>query len=181
MSAKLTGSGLRKHVADDESGVSAVEFALVMPLLLLLYLGGVELSHAITVDRKVTSAANSVGDLVAQGNIIDNQEMGNIFTAARAILEPYSPSTLKIVVSSVKIDSNGDKVLTSCAYHDAPRPKDSSITIPSGVRIEGSYLVVTEVKYEYITTLGQIFTDSINMSDTFYMRPRSVDFVTLPC
>jgi Flp pilus assembly protein TadG len=171
----------RRSLIRDERGLSAVEFALVLPVLILIYLGGVELSHVVTVDRKLAIAGSSVGDLVAQGTDIAATEMDDIFSAAQAIMEPYPSTTLKIVVSSVNVRSTGDKVLTSCAYNTSPRAKGSPITLPDGVRVEGTYLVVTEVHYEYIPTVGQILSDSINLSDTYYMRPRQVDLIGLPC
>ncbi|WP_436643530.1 TadE/TadG family type IV pilus assembly protein [Microbaculum sp. FT89] len=170
-----------KGLGRDERGTSAVEFALILPVLILIYAGGVELSHAITVDRKLTTAGGSVGDLVAQGNIINQVEMDNIFSAAQAIMEPYSSATLKVVVTSVDITSKGDKVLGSCSYHASARAKGSIMSVPEGVRVEGTTLVITEVQYEYIPTIGQILTESITLNDTFYMRPRQGEAVKLPC
>ena len=51
--------------ATDRRGVSAVEFALLLPLMLTLYLGGVELSQGISIDRKVTLTARTPDDLLA--------------------------------------------------------------------------------------------------------------------
>ena len=49
----------------DERGVSAVEFALLLPLMLTLYLGAVEVSQGIRADRKVTLTARTIVDLVS--------------------------------------------------------------------------------------------------------------------
>lgn len=168
---------LRRRFRGDERAVSAVEFALILPVLIVLYLGGVELSHTISVDRKVTAVASAVGDLVAQASSIDNAEMNHIFTAATAIMAPYTVAPLKMVVSSVEISSKGNKVLWSDGYHASGRAVGSAVTLPAGVRIEGTTLIMSEVDYTYTPTLGQIFTDSIKLSDTFYLRPRSVDKV----
>jgi len=177
-----TLASFRNRFARDERGITAVEFALVLPVLIIIYLGSVELNHAITIDRKLTSAGNSVGDLVAQGtDAISSGEMDDIFQAAQAIMQPYSSATLKIVVSSVTISDDGDEVLSSCAYHDTPRAENSAMTVPAGVRVEGSTLVITEVEYEYIPTIGKIITESLILNDTFYMRPRQSDVIALPC
>lgn len=172
-----SAAGLRRRFPCDERGVSAVEFALILPVLIILYLGGVELSHTISVDRKVTSVASAVGDLVAQGSTIDNDEMAHIFNAATAIMAPYTVGPLKMVVSSVEVSAKGDKVLWSDGYHTSGRAVGSAVTLPAGVRIEGTTLIMAEVDYTYTPTLGQIFTDTIDLSDTFYLRPRSVDKV----
>ena len=54
-----------RRLIGDERGVSAVEFALLLPLMLTLYLGAVEVSQGIGADRKVTLTARTIGDLVS--------------------------------------------------------------------------------------------------------------------
>ena len=55
-----------KRFGRDKRASSAVEFALLAPLMIGLYLGGVEISEGISVDRKVTLAAGAVANLAAQ-------------------------------------------------------------------------------------------------------------------
>src|SRR5436189_1298081 len=50
----------------DQAGVSAVEFAMLLPLMLTLYLGAVEISQGVAIDRKVTLTAHTVADLASQ-------------------------------------------------------------------------------------------------------------------
>src|SRR5262245_44457481 len=64
-----------QRLAHDQRGVSAVEFAMLLPLMLTLYLGAVEISQAVAVDRKVTLAARSVADLVAQVTTVNNADV----------------------------------------------------------------------------------------------------------
>ena len=89
----------------DKRGISAVEFAMLLPLMITLYLGGVEVSQGVAADRKVTLIARTLGDLVAQATDISNAEMTNIFSATAAVLVPFDDSEMKITVSSVKIDA----------------------------------------------------------------------------
>ena len=60
--------------AADQNGVSAVEFAILLPLMLTLYLGGVEISQAVSADRKTTLVAHTVGDLTAQAANVQRGE-----------------------------------------------------------------------------------------------------------
>jgi Flp pilus assembly protein TadG len=165
----------------NERGVSAVEFALILPVLVILYLGGVELTQAVTADRKVTAATSAVGDLVAQAQEINGGDIDNIFDAASAILAPYNADGLQVVVSSVRINENGDAtVLWSDARNTACHAVGSSIVIPAGVAIPDSTVIVAESEFFYQPIFGQIVTESIRLSDTFYMRPRTVDEVQNP-
>ena len=88
-------------------GVSAVEFALIAPIMITLFIGGTEVTQGITIKRKVTIATRTIADLVAQDNSINNAEMNLIFAATDSVLAPYSGSKLKMVISSVEIDNNG--------------------------------------------------------------------------
>src|SRR3954462_7349459 len=98
-------SSLRR-IAQDKRGVSAVEFALIAPLLVSLYLGCVEISDGVSADRKVTLVASTVANLVAQSTSISSSDMSNILDASSAIIAPYSSGNLKITVSCISIDAN---------------------------------------------------------------------------
>jgi Flp pilus assembly protein TadG len=167
----------RMRFVRDRRGVSAVEFALILPFILLLYLGGVELTHAITVDRKVTAATSAVGDLVAQASEVSAADLQNIFDAATAILAPYNAAELKIVVSSVEVNDDGAKVLWSDGRNTSGYEPGTSMALPPGVSVPDTTLIVAEAEFLYQTTLGSIITDSIKLSDIFYLRPRAADEV----
>ena len=59
-------SKLVARFGGDERGISAVEFALLLPLMVTLYLGTVEVSQGVAIDRKVTLTARTVADLASQ-------------------------------------------------------------------------------------------------------------------
>src|SRR5215475_273772 len=105
LAASLAG---RLHrMASDQSGVSAVEFAVLLPLMLTLYLGGVEISQAVGADRKVTLVARTTADLVAQVSSIKVSDMDNIMSAGQAVLVPYDSTKMTVKLTNVTIDSTG--------------------------------------------------------------------------
>ena len=92
--------------AGDRRGVSAVEFALLAPLMISLYLGSVEVSDGVIADRKVTLTAAALANLTAQVATISTSDMTNILDASSAIIAPYSAGNLKMTVTCVNIDAN---------------------------------------------------------------------------
>ena len=117
--------------ANDKRGVSAVEFAMLLPLMLTLYLGGVEVSQGISIDRKVTLTARTVADLVAQVSSIDTAGINAALGAATAIMAPYPDKDAKVTVSVVDIDTNGNaKVKWSSTKNGTARAVGSSVTAP---------------------------------------------------
>ena len=58
LNPRLKWRGIR-GLRYNEQGISAVEFALIAPLLIILYLGAIELSLLMEVDRRVTQTSAS--------------------------------------------------------------------------------------------------------------------------
>ena len=80
---------LGRKFASNTEGMAAVEFAMILPLMLTLYLGAAELSQGIGADRKVTMTARTVADLVSQVTSINNADMTNSLNAAAAVMAPF--------------------------------------------------------------------------------------------
>ena len=162
----------------DKRGVSAVEFAMLLPLMMTLYLGGVEVSQAVAVDRKVTLISRSLGDLVAQATTVTNADMTNILSATAAIIVPYADSKLKITVSSVVIDAQGiAKIAWSDTKNGTVRAVGSTVTLPAALNTASTSLIWAEAQYAYKPVIGYVITGTMNLTDQIYMRPRLSDTV----
>ncbi len=104
----------RRRLADTR-GIAAVEFALILPLMLTLYLGSVELTKGVLASRKVTLVARTLSDLAAQQldcpsntatvPCLTNADMNTIFSAASAVMAPYTNANLKMTISQVDVVS----------------------------------------------------------------------------
>ena len=176
MSLPLLLAGARRPIRRllrDKRGISAVEFAMLLPLMVTLYLGGVEVSQAVAIDRKVTLIARSLGDLVAQATNVSNAEMSNILAASAAIVVPYQDSKLQITVSSVKIDAQGvAKIAWSDTKNGTARAVNSTVTLPAALNVANTSLIWAESQYAYTPTIGYVITSTLVMKDQIYMRPR---------
>lgn len=162
-----------RRLPQDTRGVSAVEFALILPIMIAMYIGAVEFSHALTVDRRVTSVASSAADLAAQSEELTSNAVQDIFTAANSIMQPYSSSPISIVLTSVVADEdNNTTVDWSCAYNGSPYGDGSAFTLPTGLTQPFSSVIVAEVSYTYTPPIGEYITSGFIMSETFYLRPR---------
>jgi len=160
-------------LAGDERGISAVEFAILLPLMLTLYLGAVELSQGVGADRKVTLTARTVADLVSQTASINNADMTNSLNASAAVMSPYPTSNLKVPVSSVKIDSTGKATIEwSDTYNGAARAVNSTVTLPSALVVPNTWLIWSEVQYSYTPTIGYVISGTLTLKDQSFMTPR---------
>ena len=172
-------TGLAGRLRRDERGVSAVEFAMLLPLMLTMYLGTVEVSQGIGASRKLSLTTRAVADLVSQMSSINNADMTNSLNAAATVMAPYSTSNLKVVVSSVTIDSTGKATVAwSEQLNSAVRATGSTITLPTALNVPNTSLIFSEVQYNYTPTIGYIISGTISLKDQIYMRPRLSDKVT---
>ncbi len=160
----------------DRRGVSAVEFAFVAPILITLYLGCVEISDGVSVDRKVSLTAAALANLSAQVTTITSTDMTNILDASSAIVAPYSAGNLAITVSCLKIDSNKNtKVMWSATRNGTARGVGSTYTFDSAtqaLKVASSYLLLAEASYSYTPIVGNALTGTLTLSDKMFMSPR---------
>ncbi len=156
----------------DRRGVSAVEFALIAPFMILLLVGTVELGDVMMADRKVTTVTNTSADLVAQAVQITDGQIADVFAASSAIMNPYDPSSLQITLTSVNIDGSTTLVGWSDGFNAAAYAPGSAFTLPLGLGNDGDSVIVGEVTYTHTSAVGTLLGGSKTFNDTFYSRPR---------
>ena len=158
-------------LARDKRGVSAVEFALVAPLMIGLYLGCVEISDGVAADRKVTLIASTVANLVAQSTTLSASDMSNIFDASTAIMAPYSTTNIKITVSCLAMDANKNVTVKWSETRNGSKLSGTA-TVPSDLKLANSQLVYATVSYPYKPAIGYTITGTLTLAEQMYMMPR---------
>ncbi len=165
-------ANLLRRFRGSESGVSAVEFALIAPVMVLLYLGMVEISMALSADRKVTNSASAIADLVAQDDVITDAEMVNILDSSAAIIAPFDVANYSVRISSVSMSLTGDvEVDWSDARGMVARAPGSQPGLPDGVLSAGRSVIWVEVFYDYEAPFREI-TGDFTIEEEFFLRPR---------
>lgn len=163
---------LRKFRAD-KKGVAAIEFAMIVPVMLATFFGISEVANYVLAARKVASVASTGADLVAQDTNVTNAEMADIMQALNVILAPFDVSKAQFRLTCVEADSNGvTKVAWSDARNTAPRTPGSAISMPAGLVPNDQGIVMAEITFTYQTLFGMYLTNGMSISDTFYLKPR---------
>jgi Flp pilus assembly protein TadG len=158
---------------EDRRGIAATEFAVIVPIMLVMFFGVVEFSSGVAVDRKVTLVARTLSDLTSQSISVASSDMTNFFAASNAIMTPYSPAPTRATISELYIDPNTLVARVQWSNGSSPRAVSSTVVIPSGLAVAGTYLIFSEVSYRYTPAVGYVMaTTGINLSDVSYTRPR---------
>ncbi len=188
-----------RKFSTDADAVAATEFAIVVPFMLVLLVGGVELGDGMAINVKVSATAHSVADMVTQNTSLSTAQMQNILTGATAIIAPYpvNSSQLTVTVSEISSDANGNLTLQwSQSYNGTSfgpgRPSISSstnppygaLTLPASLngtvgnannannQNDQVSFIVSEVSYAYTPNLGYTISGTVNLADSYWLFPR---------
>ena len=161
---------------------------MIVPLMLVLFFGTVEISTGVAIDRKVTLVARTLSDLTSQSLCVQYSgcdTLTNFFAASYGIMWPYPSSLVNATISELYIDPKTSLARVQWSQGSAPRATSSTMTIPAGLIgtdssgnvLANQYLILSEVNYLYTPAIGYVVAPTgITLSDTSYTRPRQ-----LPC
>ena len=83
----------------DRSGIAATEFAVIVPVMLVMFFGTVEFSSGVAVDRKVTLMARTLSDLTSQSTAVNDTDLAGFFAASRGIMTPSLSTVSELYVT----------------------------------------------------------------------------------
>lgn len=150
---------------EDRQGIAAVEFAMLLPVMTVMFFGMLEASDLFTVNRRLANATNSLVDLVAQEPTITVSDLDDIIVGVTRILEPTNTSSVTMkVVSLTKGPQQTDPPIVHWS-----RDEDGAVPYPAGstyaklsddsTLLANSSILVVEVGYHYDSELtGHVFT-----------------------
>jgi Flp pilus assembly protein TadG len=163
---------LLQRFRDRTDGVAAVEFALIVPIMAVMMIGAIEISQAVTIDRRVSQVASATGDLVARVETdIQTTEVHDIAKIGSWLVAPFASSDLKLKLSLVTVpcpasgpcpttdppvNATNQRMRWTCEFNGASPnvinctcPK-SNYTMPqTGLIKYGDAVIVSDVEYSY--------------------------------
>ncbi len=180
-----------KRFRQEQSGVAIIEFALILPIMVGLYFMLNETTNGMRAARKVTMVARVMADLSSRPVDISDAYRNDIFDSANPIMSPYDTSLAGYRISSIRFDGAGKGFVdwsevkgtgysahVRCTPAQASTPPKTQISVPAGLKIANSSVILAEVTFKYKPIIGVTITGTIDLADQLYMRPRSGEFVT---
>jgi Flp pilus assembly protein TadG len=158
-----------------QSGMAAVEFAMVLPAMLALVFGAIEVSNALICKADVTNTASTAADLVAQETKVTDSDLSDVYSSINAELFPYPTTGTQIKITSIVDDGQGGaKVAWSKAQNATPYSAGTAMTVPAGLIATGGSVIFAEVTYSYTSPFTYFIHSPIAMTNSFYAHPRRV-------
>ncbi|WP_153020089.1 TadE/TadG family type IV pilus assembly protein [Paramesorhizobium deserti] len=177
---------------DDRSAAAAVEFVLVVPLIVLAYLGAIDLTEGIETDKNVSRTAGIIANIVAaQQSSVSRTQLDDIVKIGEATLFPYDRAKPGIRITAIQVASTpsaNPPATVAWSYASgklSPDPKNSTIDIPSGFRTNDTFLIKVDVALTYVpvTTWGMRNIVSMDgglpLAETYYFAP--INSITIAC
>lgn len=162
-----------RRFAKSTRGIAAVEFAMVLPVLAMLFLASFDGGRALAIYMKVRTASYTLAAITNQYPSIGDSTMSTIFAATADVLAPYPNGPLALTVSGISIDANKNATVSwsstqgGVALVKAP-------TLPTNLAVPNSFLVYSQVTYTYTPMFGYFNKGAgISLSDSIYMTPRN--------
>jgi Flp pilus assembly protein TadG len=178
------------RLARNIEGMAAIEFAMVAPMIVFLFIGTIEFSQALTVDRRVQQVASSTADLIAREKSLTTADLEGIMQITDHLVAPYDALPLKVTVLNVysAINNAADtKVCWSYNHNGGVHSyaANEKYAMPDGILGKGASAIVAEVTYDYEPLIFRMFIQStFKMEEVFYLKPRlsnSVEFNSQKC
>ena len=158
----------------NNNGVAAVEFAMIIPLMAAMLIGTNEFAAGVAIDRKVTIMARTLSDLTSQNTEVTDAKLTNFFNAGKSIMTPYPSAPVQGTITELYINPTTLKARVQWSQGAAPHTAGDIIDIPDALKIAGTYLILSEVRYKYVPSVAWFLNkaDGITLSDISYTRPR---------
>lgn len=175
------------EVRRSTSGVAAMEFALILPILLALLIGTVEVGRLLMLTQKLQNGTFIVADLAARDETLSAAQLDMMFLAFDSLIEPFDfASDGMAIVTSVTADALGDPMVnwqrTGAGSLEAASEigtTGGAATLPDALTlVPGETLIVAEVHFRYEPMLSLV-ADAKTLSKYAYVRPRLGTLETL--
>lgn len=160
-----------------EGGIAATEFALILPVLMLILMGTIELTNALTTKRKLLNAVQSTADLIGQQTNVTASDLSTIYLASRLTMTPLDVTTLSLGVASVRFDDlTGDPSLSWTDSYGGGMVTDPLVKA-TGRGEAGASIIIVSGSYTYTPLIKLIIPSNFVMNEIIYARPRTVSWV----
>ena len=187
----LTSQSFLRRFLRDQQAIAVVEFALVLPVLMILFYGVVEVTRFILITQKVEKLAHSVADMTAQEHVATTAALDQVLAAASDIMNPYAMTNNgKIVISSLYRTAGVAQASVNWRYEGGGTlagvtshlgAVGATPTMPTGFTFdERENVIAAEVFYRFSPLISNQFFGTVTVYRAAFYKPRFGELIVPP-
>ncbi|MEQ1618218.1 MAG: TadE/TadG family type IV pilus assembly protein [Terricaulis sp.] len=157
-------------------GLAALEFAILLPMMIFLLFGAVDVIDAMGTNRRTENVAASLADVVSRDTEVSDDEVTGLWAAMAVLMVPDPAAEVRARITSIEVvSSSSARVVWSEGHGMSAFSDGASIDLPEDMMLPGTSVILAETAFTYEAPLGILFTGSMNFEHTAYRRSRLVD------
>lgn len=165
-----------RHFAAARAGIAALEFAILLPMMVFLLFGSVDLIDAVGTNRRTENVAASLADVVSRDTEVSDAEVTGLWSAMSVLMVPDDAANVRARITSIEIESAATaRIVWSEGHGMSALTEGATITLPDDMMIAGTSVILAEAELTYEAPLGILFAGAIDFEHTAYRRSRLVD------
>jgi Flp pilus assembly protein TadG len=175
-----------RRLRKDNEGVAAVEFGIIAPLLLVMLVGVIEITRAVSIDRRFGQVTSLVADLVARESNVTASDVNGIYGIVQHVMGVWGTQTLKLEVIPVQAHPTNATIRKVYAQGTnrptyggaAQKSFGADYSLPDDLLAPGASVIVVEAEYTFNPLIVNDFISSQVWKDKATLAPREscVDF-----
>lgn len=173
----------RRRLGPDRKGIAAVEFALIAPALIVLFMGVIELTFRFHASQEATRYVHQAADLIAREHGMTTGDLDAIYDASVHMMKPLdTTSNLDMDVVAIALEDDGsggiDKRVLWRRTAGAGVPYDLNDITGLG-QVDESVIRVG-IRYKYTSPVSTLFGGpNVNFERESFSRPRALRYIKM--
>ena len=174
---------LLQSYRSQKDGTASIEFVLVAPIMIFLYIGLFELSSAYSVNGAINRSTEIAASFPTFEPEVDEQILANIMTASNAVIDysSFNPENLAIEIYSIEqvgATPMSRRIVGQASYagnnaaNILPTLTASDFTSSLSSITAGKGFIVGQIGYLYEPSITNKFVKALTLSDSKVFNPR---------
>lgn len=162
----------------DARGIAAVEVAMMLPVLMILFLGVIDVGRALIINKKTSTASTIAADLLSRYPSVTDARITDAWAAARMALQPYDNASLGMDVASIRFQGSNATPVVLWRETFNMDPNDNAENLAIGLGVEGEGVLVVTTQYDYTPPFTGTMTEEFTMQEVAVTRGRRSSYIS---
>jgi Flp pilus assembly protein TadG len=161
----------------NEDGVAAIEAGLLLPVMVSMLLGSMDMGVSILTNMKTTNAAHMVADLLTRSDRVTNAEINDAVVAGQLAMMPYDTSSYGVDI--VGVQYVGVPLTPTARWRETRNmePNANILSRSAGLGLQDEGVVAVTVSYRFLPFFSGFIVGHIDMYEEVFARGRKGLFV----